>query len=509
MKKNLFKTIIETLLILVIILGSQRSSFAMELGVKEPNADSTGHYEMFPDYVDLIPQYQEFRNSLGLDELSGSSVITTFKTKELYVSGFDDESVVFVIMGDGFTKSEQDKFNNYAQSIADYILDTPPYDSMKDHINFYAVDVISNYSGVAHDPYDMKDTYFRSSYNISGIDRLLYPTDTSRVTATASYYFPYYDQILVLVNDEKYGGGGGSVCATGSINYLSTEIMVHEIGHSFGSLADEYYAGPQYLRESPNMTQESSPSKVKWKSFLKFLGIGIYPYETAYNWYRPSQNCKMRYLGKEYPYCKVCENQIKLSLKQLSKENKTTSFTDSAGKFKITNFNKKYVEFVKPSNSSKVKIPTYVTYKGRRFKVKSLSSKAFYNNKTVTSVTFPSGISEIPKACFKNCSKLTSITLPSSVKTIGSEAFYGCIGLKSLTIPSKVEKLGNGVWAKCKNLKTLKISSTVLSSKNISSKAFSNISSKTVIKVPKKKLSDYKKIFKKKGLSSKVKISGY
>ena len=108
----------------------------------------------------------------------------------------------------------------------------------------------------------------------------------------------------MVVNSSKYGGSGGWV-ATTSAHGSSYEITVHELGHSFADLADEYWVGSQYAREAANMTQESNPSKIKWKVWLNFNGIGIYEYESpGIGWYRPHQNCKMRYLGQDF--CSVC-----------------------------------------------------------------------------------------------------------------------------------------------------------------------------------------------------------
>jgi hypothetical protein len=77
------------------------------------------------------------------------------------------------------------------------------------------------------------------------------------------------------------------------------------LGHSFAGLADEYwYSG----WETANMTQESNPLLNKWNPWLYDNDIGIYQYEDpGYNWYRPHQNCKMRYLGP--PFCSVCAEQ--------------------------------------------------------------------------------------------------------------------------------------------------------------------------------------------------------
>ncbi len=107
----------------------------------------------------------------------------------------------------------------------------------------------------------------------------------------------------MIVNCDKYGGAGGEVPVS-STNEESAEIMLHEIGHSLAGLGDEYFAGDIYLREYPNLTQESDPSQVKWASRVGELGIGVYPLEQTTGWYIPHQSCKMKVLGQ--PFCAVC-----------------------------------------------------------------------------------------------------------------------------------------------------------------------------------------------------------
>lgn len=240
-----------------------------------------------------------------------------FQKNELMVNGKDSESIVFLILGDGFQATEQSLFDEKANELMNYILDTDPYSDMKQYMNFYSVNVISNESGAATNTNALKDTYFQCSYNFYyNIERLLAPTNSDKVYEIADYYVPDYDCILMLVNDERYGGSGGSI-ATASINESSFEIMLHEMGHSIGGLSDEYWAGTQYAHESENMTQISDPAKVPWSDLIGIDGIGVYPYEENSSWYHPSQNCKMEYLGKQYPFCKVCSGILKDELQEL------------------------------------------------------------------------------------------------------------------------------------------------------------------------------------------------
>lgn len=113
-------------------------------------------------------------------------------------------------------------------------------------------------------------------------------------------------------------------------------------------------------------------------------------------------------------------------------------------------------------------------------------------------------------------SKITSVNIPATVtvdgikyKVTGIEknAFKNCKKLKKATIGSNVTSIGSSAFYNCKNLKNITIKTTKLTDKSVGSKAFKNINTKASIKVPKSKVNSYKKILKKKGITSKVKVT--
>lgn len=233
----------------------------------------------------------------------------------------DEDAFVLLIFGDGFTASEQDSFYTNAQNTADYLMDTSPWDEFKDTIKIYALGVVSNESGAKADTAinqeqanaDTRDTYFGSSFWSGGMQRLLtISSDGSKKAKQLSdQYLPAADFNIVIVNATTYGGSGGDVCVA-SLNNESLEMMLHELGHTTAKLSDEYFAGASYAAEMPNMTAESDPAKVRWSRFIGKNGVGVYEYDNGGNgWYRPHQNCKMRFLGKQYAFCEVCKEQIR------------------------------------------------------------------------------------------------------------------------------------------------------------------------------------------------------
>ena len=150
------------------------------------------------------------------------------------------------------------------------------------------------------------DNYFGSAFDAFGIHRLLVASNSVAVFNVLAQNFPTYDQAFILVNSPYYGGSGGSI-PVASLHADSKEIAIHELGHSFVSLIDEYYAGDVFANEGINMTQQTDPSLVKWKNWMGDNGIGIYQHCCGGNsamWYRPHQSCKMRFLNN--PFCSVC-----------------------------------------------------------------------------------------------------------------------------------------------------------------------------------------------------------
>ena len=245
----------------------------------------------------------------------------TFPVSSVLSNGADSKHINYVIIGDGYTSSQQTTFINDATSITNDLFTQTPFLEYKNFFNVYAIEVPSNESGADHpgtatdvvEPafaVQDVDNYFGSTFDAFGIHRLLVPMNSSEVNNVLASNFPAYDQVMVIVNSPNYGGSGGWL-ATTSTNPAANEIAIHEIGHSFVGLSDEYWAGPQYANEKPNMTQETNQSLVKWSNWMNTNDVGIYPYGPAApqsDWHRPHQNCKMRYLG--FPFCSVCAEAI-------------------------------------------------------------------------------------------------------------------------------------------------------------------------------------------------------
>lgn len=253
-------------------------------------------------YSALISVLFVFSVSLG-----GKLLASDFPIEVIRYQGSPNEFFNLVILGDGYTADEQKKFVQDARKVAADFLVQEPFATMKDHINVYAVKVVSNETGASMHPSGNIDNYFGSSYWSFNIERLLYSWHTDKIATVLQSNTPFYDLGAVMVNHPKYGGSGGEF-AVFSTHEAASDIFIHELGHAFSGLSDEYWAGPEFARENTNMTRDNNLTSVRWKEFLGQDGIGIYSHEEAPQWYRPHQSCKMRRLTNAF--CMVCNNKI-------------------------------------------------------------------------------------------------------------------------------------------------------------------------------------------------------
>ncbi len=252
-----------------------------------------------------------------------SSLAQTFPLVPIKVSGSIENRINIVVLGDGYTLEEQDKFISDTEAFTKSYFDQRPFDNYEHYFNVYAIEVPSNESGANHPgtslneplisehPIKIVDNYFGSSFDGFGVHRLLYPFKTDAIYTVLISNFPAYDMVVILVNSSFYGGSGGDF-ATGSTELFGSEVIIHEIGHSFWMLSDEYYPGDSQAKESINMTMESDPTKVKWKNWVNDKEIGVYKHngaDNASNWHKPSSfTCKMEWI--EFGFCHVCTEGI-------------------------------------------------------------------------------------------------------------------------------------------------------------------------------------------------------
>lgn len=248
----------------------------------------------------------------------------TFEVDTIVKRGATDKYINFVYLGDGYTASQQSTFLSHLHNINNDFFERVPFSNYKNFFNVFAIKVISLESGVKHPrsasdcpsasefPAANPNNYFGTTFDDYGIHRLVVPKNTSKLNSVLADNFPEYDQVLVIGNTTQYGGSGGSF-ATGTAHDASLEIMLHECGHSFAGLSDEYWAGDVYAGENYNMTNiaNATPTAVRWQAWLGVTGTDIYEHccgGSADQWYKPHNNCLMEYLEREF--CPVCRQRV-------------------------------------------------------------------------------------------------------------------------------------------------------------------------------------------------------
>lgn len=221
-----------------------------------------------------------------------------------------------VILGDGYQSHEQSQFNADVNTFLTALFNTQPYQTFAAYYNVHTVFRASAESGADHpdaNPPIYKNTVYDASYNTGGTPRCLYIHNTSQALADAALAPATEGRVLVMVNDNRYGGCAGTFAVSYNGGSMS-QVQIHELGHSMGQLADEYdypnstYTGPE--PGSVNIT--TSPSGQKWSHWWGTGGISSSAYQGAgyyqFGLYRPRSNCLMRSLGAAL--CAVCQENI-------------------------------------------------------------------------------------------------------------------------------------------------------------------------------------------------------
>lgn len=236
---------------------------------------------------------------------------TTFPVQVIHKTGDDKENFVIVIMGDGYTAGQQDQFLEDATQKARGMLTWSPYREYSDRINIYAVQAVSNESGIGVYGGKSPDTYFHvkvygkaAGFTNGGDER----AKALRTELEENYLDEGANvgTIHILCNDT--GSYGASVnplfsFSTNSEDNSDGTAMAHEIAHSIGRLGDEY----ERYTNKPNTSDTANPDTIKWSKMLGFRGIGITTAGTD-TAFAPSRECMMRRLGQ--PFCEVCKMEL-------------------------------------------------------------------------------------------------------------------------------------------------------------------------------------------------------
>lgn len=268
----------------------------------------------------------------------------------LLVQGPRTNRINLVVLSEGYTAAQSSQFLRDATNLVETFLSATPYAEYRSHVNAYAISVASVESGSDHPTTGgpFRNTYFNSAYEFydyvitippNGLD----PNPANgqgKVEQLIQTFVPEADMVVLLVNDIQPGGSSGLGGPGGISNrrpiitalnpyWPYSDIVVHESGHFFAGLVDEYsnpYPGYTPV-EAPNATQRTNRSDIPWQAWIEpstplptpndgawadVIGLFEGAQYQASGWYRPKFDCKMRTLGM--PFCEVCREQVVRSI---------------------------------------------------------------------------------------------------------------------------------------------------------------------------------------------------
>lgn len=243
------------------------------------------------------------------------------------------KAVDILFIPEGYTLTEKEKFLNDVDRFRNYLFSVEPYDVHRNKFNIHAALSFSEESGT-DDPGESNwvDTRMETSFYTFGSARYLTTSEYWKISDLIMN-IPF-DQIVILVNTDKYGGGGiyNHYSIFSSDHDLSEIVFIHEFGHGFAGLGDEYYDSEVAYESFYDLDSEPLPPNLttlidfrsKWKDMVEentpvptpptseykdkvgaFEGGGY----VSKGVYRPQLDCRMK-SNSAHGFCKVCQETI-------------------------------------------------------------------------------------------------------------------------------------------------------------------------------------------------------
>ena len=269
------------------------------------------------------------------DKLISHEVANSWKVSSLMQNGDPATKVDMCFIAEGYTAQEMEKFRADALRFTEYLFTMAPYNRHKEDFNIWLVESISEESGTDIPHEDVwKKTVANSNFYTFRSDRYLTAQNQKTICQIATA--APYDALYVIVNNEKYGGGGiyNFYGLSASNCKWAEEVFVHEFGHSFAGLGDEYYDSSTSYEEfynikiepwEPNLTTLVN-FESKWKDMLPSgtsvptptlsdpkdnVSMGVFEGGgyMAKGIYRPVMDCRMK-TNQAQGFCPVCQRAI-------------------------------------------------------------------------------------------------------------------------------------------------------------------------------------------------------
>ncbi len=279
----------------------------------------------------------------------------------LLQNGTPDECVDIAILAEGYTADQMEKFHADSQRVVDALFSHEPFCSLRNCFNVVAIDCPSADSGpsIPH-----RNTWRRTAigahYDTFYTERYLMVTDLPKVYDLLGTV--PFEHVIVLVNTDVYGGGGiyNQITVTTSNHPTFKQVLVHEFGHAYAGLADEYYYDDQFTTMYPDDTEPWEPNittlvdfQRKWadmvgkrtpiptppvnvkdekasdkkrKKLIHELTqqVGVFEgggYQSK-GVYRPAQECRMK-VNEVEDFCPVCARAIRRTTEFYTRRNES------------------------------------------------------------------------------------------------------------------------------------------------------------------------------------------
>jgi hypothetical protein len=200
------------------------------------------------------------------------------KVFEVVKSGEPRRKADVAIIAEGYTAGEESKFAADLDRFVGVFFKLEPYRSHRDAFNITGVFKPSAESGCDEPGHgSFKATAVGTSFDSLGSERYLLTEDNKSLRDIAAH--APYDALYIMVNHKRYGGGGiyNLYCTFTTDNQWYEYLFLHEFGHSFAGLADEYYTSDVAFNEfypsgvepaEPNITALLDPAQLKWKALV-------------------------------------------------------------------------------------------------------------------------------------------------------------------------------------------------------------------------------------------------
>jgi hypothetical protein len=191
--------------------------------------------------------------------------------------GDPSTKVDFLIIGDGYTARELAKFQTDARRLVEVLFATSPFKEHRREFNVWGLCPPASESGISRPSTGIyRDSPVGATYDAFGSERYVLTFDNKALRKVAQ--FAPYEFIEILANNRTYGGGGifNLYSTVAADNGFSNYVFVHEFGHHFAGLADEYYTSSVAYAPAteriepwePNATALLDPDKLKWKDLV-------------------------------------------------------------------------------------------------------------------------------------------------------------------------------------------------------------------------------------------------